>query len=154
MCWTGVRMVHHQMTRTARPVIRDDVRIGDAERDQTISVLSRHTGDGRLTLEEFEDRVAEVLSARTAADLQHALRELPVDTPSTTRRSMPGLHVPTRLLTIAIVIVAVLAVGPWVLWFAIPLVMCRPRHRHHHHHRQLRSAERHTSREHDELTLV
>lgn len=53
------------------------VRIGDAERERVREVLSRHVADGRITLEEFSDRLGEVYAARTADELEGALRELP-----------------------------------------------------------------------------
>src|SRR3954453_11105042 len=56
---------------------RADLRVSDADRQAVIEDLQRHTGDGRLTLDEFEDRVDEVLQARTQADLDAATRELP-----------------------------------------------------------------------------
>ena len=49
----------------------------DAERDAAVKVLTRHCGEGRLTLDELEDRIGEVYAAATPADLRHALRELP-----------------------------------------------------------------------------
>lgn len=52
-------------------------RIGTAERDRVRDLLQRHTAEGRLTLDEFGERIDEVLRARTAVDLDHALRELP-----------------------------------------------------------------------------
>jgi hypothetical protein len=54
-----------------------DTRIGDIERERVRHLLQRHAGDGRLTLDELSDRLGEVYAARTAADLDHALRELP-----------------------------------------------------------------------------
>lgn len=39
--------------------------------------MSRHAEDGRITLEEFSDRLGEVYAARTNGQLQGALRELP-----------------------------------------------------------------------------
>lgn len=53
------------------------VRIGDAERERVRALLSRHAEDGRITLEEFDDRLGEAYAARTNAQLQGALRELP-----------------------------------------------------------------------------
>lgn len=53
------------------------VRIGDAERERVRALLSLHAEDGRLTLEEFSDCLGEVYAARTSAQLQGALRELP-----------------------------------------------------------------------------
>lgn len=51
--------------------------ITDTERDAAIRDLTRHCGDGRLTLDELEGRVEEVYAATTRDELRHALRELP-----------------------------------------------------------------------------
>jgi hypothetical protein len=51
--------------------------VDDAERDRVVRALTRFCGDGRLTLDELEERVAEVYAATTTADIQHALRQLP-----------------------------------------------------------------------------
>ncbi|HEX6418299.1 MAG TPA: DUF1707 domain-containing protein, partial [Acidimicrobiales bacterium] len=56
---------------------RRDMRIGDAERDQAITVLRTHTAEGRLTLDEFADLAGEVYAARTFGDLEDVGRNLP-----------------------------------------------------------------------------
>jgi hypothetical protein len=53
------------------------VLIGDAERERIREALQRHVADGRLTLEEFSDRLGEAYAARTRPDLDTALRGLP-----------------------------------------------------------------------------
>ena len=63
---------------------RLEVRVSDAERDDVITILREQTTAGRLTLEEFEDRLGEVYGASTSAQLRHVLRELPVQPPPTT----------------------------------------------------------------------
>ena len=68
------------MSETARVAGED--RVSDAERERVVRDLTKHCGDGRLTLDELEERVAEVYAATTRADIEHALRELP-------RSSMP-----------------------------------------------------------------
>jgi hypothetical protein len=55
--------------------------VSDRERDYTIELLRGHLLSGRLTAEEFEERVDEVCRARYADDLWRALRELPVERP-------------------------------------------------------------------------
>lgn len=55
----------------------DVLRIGDAEREHVREILQQHTTEGRLTLDELSDRLGEVYAARTAADLEHPLRQLP-----------------------------------------------------------------------------
>ena len=53
------------------------VHLTDAERDAVVRELTRHCGEGRITLEELEDRITEAYAAVTRASLRHALRELP-----------------------------------------------------------------------------
>jgi Domain of unknown function (DUF1707) len=55
--------------------------VSDREREYTVGLLRGHWLSGRLTAEEFEQRVAEAWRARFAADLWQALRWLPVEAP-------------------------------------------------------------------------
>ena len=55
-------------------------RASDADRARVAGLLQRHFADGRLSVEELEERLAEVYSARTLGQLEGAdgpLRELP-----------------------------------------------------------------------------
>src|SRR5215211_2716503 len=56
------------------------VRIGDAERGRVIDQLADHHAAGRLTLAEFEDRMAAASTARTGADLAVLTADLPAPT--------------------------------------------------------------------------
>ena len=53
------------------------VRVSDAEREAVVERLNLATSEGRLTLEEFGDRVAEALAARTRGDLDRVVTDLP-----------------------------------------------------------------------------
>jgi hypothetical protein len=53
----------------------------DADRDQTISVLTDHFQAGRLTPDEFDDRSGRALRARTQGELTALLADLPPDLP-------------------------------------------------------------------------
>jgi hypothetical protein len=55
--------------------------VSDREREYTVELLRGHWLSGRLTAEEFEQRVGEAWRARFAADLWQALRSLPVEAP-------------------------------------------------------------------------
>jgi class 3 adenylate cyclase len=55
----------------------EGTRIGDAERQQMIDLLSKATGEGRLTLDEFADRAGEVYAARTRDELDRVVADLP-----------------------------------------------------------------------------
>jgi hypothetical protein len=135
MCWHGHDRYYgsewaHQRDRP--PPERSDVRVSDADRQTVIEALQRHTGDGRLTLEEFEERVDEVLGARTRADLDAALRELPALHRDPQPRRSRG-HLPLRPIAACILLV-LLFTGNW--WILIPLafVLCGSRGRHAHRH--------------------
>jgi hypothetical protein len=67
------------------------VRASDDDRDRTVLVLREHLAAGRLTLEEFTERMTTALAATTTADLDGPLRELPAPAVQSRRR-------PTRFL--------------------------------------------------------
>jgi hypothetical protein len=56
------------------------MRLSDAERDQMVDALHRAVGDGRLTLAEFEERIGGVLAARTRAEVEPYVADLPAAT--------------------------------------------------------------------------
>ena len=110
--------------RTADP----RVRIGDAERDRVIDQLADHHAAGRLTLAEFEDRMAAASTARTGADLAVLTADLPASTAppavrSPARPAARGLRldpaVRTYLAVMALLWVIWLVTGagyPWPVW--------------------------------------
>jgi hypothetical protein len=55
----------------------DHTRLSDADRDQLIELLSRHSADGRLSTEELERRVAIVYEAETRGQVAAAIADLP-----------------------------------------------------------------------------
>lgn len=154
MCWSNHQAFRGYRPREVgrpQPASRADVRVSDAERNDVIAQLSRHTGDGRLTLEEFEQRVEEALNARTSGDLDTTLRGLPAAPPARGTDRRGDIRAAYRALApLLLVVLAVAAIGPWVLWFVVPMAMCRltrrPAH-HWHDVEQVRSDR-------DELTLV
>ena len=60
------------------------IRASDAERDATLQRLSAATGDGRLTLEEFSQRMDRATTAKTRAELDRLVADLPADTGAAT----------------------------------------------------------------------
>jgi hypothetical protein len=55
------------------------MRASDEERRKTVAALERHTGAGRLTLDEFAERARLAHDARTLDDLAAVVRDLPAD---------------------------------------------------------------------------
>jgi hypothetical protein len=54
-----------------------DIRVGDADRDATATQLREHYAAGRLTLDELNERLEQIFAARTRADLNAVMRDLP-----------------------------------------------------------------------------
>lgn len=56
---------------------RREMRISDAERDNVASILRHAAGEGRLDLEELDERRNAVYAAKTYGDLEPIIRDLP-----------------------------------------------------------------------------
>jgi Domain of unknown function (DUF1707) len=103
---------------------RDQLRIGDAEREAAASALGEHFASGRLTHEEYDERSARVWSARTAADLRPLFADLPA---TGATASGPGRAAPPRVqrgdrfrfpwlpVVLLVVALSILLPGPWWL---------------------------------------
>ena len=62
------------------------VRASDADRERTVELLRGHSVDGRLTLEEFAERMALAYEAKTQDELEQLTRDLPVETTASPAR--------------------------------------------------------------------
>ena len=54
-----------------------NVRVGDADREAVAAQLREHFADGRLTLDELNERLDQAFAAKTKADLNTVMRDLP-----------------------------------------------------------------------------
>ncbi|MEV0613312.1 DUF1707 domain-containing protein [Nonomuraea sp. NPDC050404] len=61
---------------------RKDLRIGDAEREQTMAALREHFALGRLTHEELDERLDRTLAAKTGGELAELMADLPGQEPA------------------------------------------------------------------------
>ena len=61
----------------AGPVQAPAQRASDADRDIAADILCAAVGDGRLTLDELDDRLGVALSARTITELAALIADLP-----------------------------------------------------------------------------
>ncbi|GAA3387405.1 DUF1707 domain-containing protein [Cryptosporangium minutisporangium] len=104
---------------------RPPVRASDGDRQRVADLLRQHTTDGRLTIEEYDQRVDAAYAARTVADLRPLLADLPVPLDEVLPLHNPSAAVAhpsaaavarrrdesDRLVGVALVVIAVLLVG-------------------------------------------
>lgn len=97
-------------------------RVTDQERQRAVEQLRLHVGAGRLTLDEFGERVDEALGARTGAELRVALRELPRMRTAAERRRQQRAVVTPYLVVSALLVFIWAASGFGFPWPVFPLV--------------------------------
>jgi len=66
------------------------LRAADTDRQAVAAALGRHMSDGRLTVEEYDERLAAAYAARTYGELDALLTDLPTDRPAV-RPARPAL---------------------------------------------------------------
>lgn len=107
-----------------------EVRIGTAEREEAMTLLGEHFSAGRLTLVEFDERVATAGSARTRGDLVPLFADLP-SAPSFLEGPEPGSSLqdvlPLIVFAVAALLVLVVVRHPivMVLVVGVLFVVCR-----------------------------
>ncbi|NNJ62282.1 MAG: DUF1707 and DUF2154 domain-containing protein [Dactylosporangium sp.] len=67
----------------------DRIRVSDSEREQVAAVLGKAAAEGRLTLDEYTDRVGQAYAAKTRGDLVPLTSDLPAGLPSATAMPFP-----------------------------------------------------------------
>jgi hypothetical protein len=83
-----------------------DIRASDEDRQRIVAALERHTGAGRLTLDEFAERVQVVHDARTMSELDAIVHDLPVEVDERQRREL--------FLVFAVAIITLVLLGVFI----------------------------------------
>ena len=128
----------------SKPAPKTSLRIGDAERDRAIAELGDHFAAGRLSTEEFEQRVDQAIKARFNDDLDPLFVDLPrTPEPSMESRShqrsdahlgwSPVLWF-APLLVVCAVVAAVLLSAPWLVWMFLWMFLITGFFRRRRHH--------------------
>lgn len=82
------------------------MRASDEDRYRVVAALHQHTTAGRLTLEEYSERVRDVYAARTLADLAALTRDLPAEpAPPRSVAGDGGRHLAIAFAVAALVVV-------------------------------------------------
>lgn len=129
----------------------DNLRVSEAEREEASAKLAEHYSTGRLSGDDYYERLDAVWSARVRADLDMLFSDLPTSTPQPTqtirrpRRDRPRafpLIACFLLVAIGLVVMGV----PWWIFAAIGggALIFHKSHRHHGHaHHGHRHAHHH-----------
>jgi F0F1-type ATP synthase assembly protein I len=83
------------------------MRASDADRERTVAALERHTTAGRLSLEEFAERVDRALACRTRADLAAVVRDLPSESSVDHAAGARQLAIAFAVALLALVVIGV-----------------------------------------------
>jgi hypothetical protein len=104
------------------------LRVGDREREAVSEILRRQHVDGRLDAVEFSERLERCLAAKTYADLDQLIADLPGREPEQgrARRARAGAWrpvapLPLALIPLAAVIAAIVLSGGHLVWLAFPV---------------------------------
>jgi hypothetical protein len=130
------------------------IRASDEDRERTAAALGGHYAAGRLTLEEFQERLDKAYAAKTLGELDDLMTDLPGTDPGQLPATRPhpsggpplpeprapgpvqaagGGHYVILPLWLAVTLVIVLLSGagsaPWFLWAAVVLAVITLRRR-------------------------
>jgi hypothetical protein len=118
MC--GYRHHHQEQHHPIAHQQDRSLRVSDAERDEVATLLRDAAAEGRLTPDELDERVEKALSARTGADLDALLADLPRKRALPAPPSNEGMRNFSLLVGVALLVTGlVLAAGVghiWAVW--------------------------------------
>ena len=126
------------------PVHPDSMRAGNADRERVVAQLNQAFAEGRLDVQELDQRVAGAYAAKTLGELVPLTADLPVDRAPARRPAAPPAPAGDReiehgarraaiggtlgLFLVNVLIWAVVSISTgsfiyfWPIWTAIPLV--------------------------------
>ncbi len=102
------------------------VRVSDREGEEVVGALRKHAGDGRLDVNELDERLDAVYAARTRSDLEPLTADLPPIVPPSPARSPKhrdlGGHVLAFVAVNVLLIIIWAATGAGYFWPIWPLL--------------------------------
>ena len=99
------------------------LRVGDKERDAVSEILRQCHLEGRLDTDEFQERLERCLAAKTYAELDELIADLPREEAQRRATGNSWRWRPWPLFPFAaLALIAVIVAGAHVAWLAIPLL--------------------------------
>ena len=121
----------------------EDLLASDADRARVSGELRTHYESGRLTLEEFQERLDETHRARTEGQLERVLRQLPSKRPTVSPRDNRWRSLAFQYAIVNVVAILIWVFGGangdfWPKWvLVVTLIMFTRRAFGHRHRRAL-----------------
>src|SRR4029077_9786496 len=120
--------------RTRRPEMTDrsnhyDARYGpldrtlraaDHDREAVGEILRTQHVAGRLSTDEFQERLERAMTATTYADLDELIADFPIEEETRAARA-PRRRIPLALMPLLILVAVLVATGAHAFWLAIPV---------------------------------
>ena len=99
------------------------LRVGDSEREAVAGVLREQHLQGRLTSDEFQERLDHCLTAKTYADLDVLVGDFPAGEDRSRQGRVWGWGWrPWPFALVPLVLIAIAASGGHLFWLAFPLI--------------------------------
>lgn len=98
-----------------------EMRASDADRDRVAALLREHTGQGRITIEEFNERLEQVYRSRTYGELARVTADLPAaDLSASPPAPVPAVAGKKRRAVRAVWVTwAAASALNWVIWLIV-----------------------------------
>jgi hypothetical protein len=97
------------------------MRAGDKDRQQVVEQLGKHFGEGRLTVEEFDDRVVRAHASIYLDELPALTADLPGEQAAHPRATRPRMPLPAGVLLLLIAMMLAWSLIAAVVYGAPPL---------------------------------
>jgi hypothetical protein len=97
------------------------LRAGDKDRQQVVEQLGKHFGEGRLTVEEFDERVVQAHASVYLDELPALTVDLPREPEPNHRPTRPRMPVPAAVLALLVAMLLAWSIVAAVIYGAPPL---------------------------------
>ena len=118
-------MCGHRRRNEVRWIRDPDLRASQDERDRVVDQLRTHAGEGRLELDELEERIDRALRARTRGELTALLRDLPrlgSKAYDGRRRAVARASMAMAFLPLVVAILLFSLAPPMIAWMGWPIL--------------------------------
>ena len=118
-------MCGHRRRNEVRWIRDPDLRASQDERDRVVDQLRTHAGEGRLELDELEERIDSALRARTRGELTALLRDLPrlgSKAYDGRRRAVARASMAMAFLPLVVAILLFSLAPPMIAWMGWPIL--------------------------------